>query len=142
MLILGNSSAVTEPSAVSPMFRTAITSTSCAVGWVGDFLDDELIANLDNFQTEFSKLGNGSYFNEPSAHLVDWRQQFWGGHYDRLFSIKRAYDPDYFFTCLQCVGSDQQQGNPCAGQPVLTPPLTLIAFFLLYLYQVDNLKLA
>jgi hypothetical protein len=52
------------------------------------------------------KFGNGSYFNNPSVYLPDWKTAYWGGHYDKLLAIKKTWDPNNVFTCHHCVGSD------------------------------------
>ena len=52
------------------------------------------------------RFDQGTYFNEPSEYLPNWKRDYWGGHYDRLLTIKRRWDPDNVFTCLHCVGSD------------------------------------
>ena len=55
-----------------------------------------------------AKVGEGSYFNEPAEDLQDWKVQFWGdaSNYNRLLDAKRKWDPDNFFWCHNCVGSD------------------------------------
>ena len=51
--------------------------------------------------------------------MEDWKVQFWGdaSNYNRLLDAKRKWDPDNFFWCHNCVGSDdvtsdQRQSSP------------------------------
>jgi FAD/FMN-containing dehydrogenase len=56
----------------------------------------------------FYSLGNGSYFGE-SAHDMDkdeFKERYWGPNYERLLAVKKSVDPENFFWCRNCVGSD------------------------------------
>jgi FAD/FMN-containing dehydrogenase len=48
----------------------------------------------------------GSYVNETDYFEPDWQRAFWGNNYARLLAIKHSVDPDGFFTCHHCVGSE------------------------------------
>jgi len=50
--------------------------------------------------------GAGSYVNETDYFEPDWQQSFWGENYQRLWDIKRKYDPEGLFFCHHCVGSE------------------------------------
>ena len=53
-----------------------------------------------------ARFASGSYINFPSSRPVDdWQHSTWGGHYERLVRIKRAYDPQNFFRYAQSIGS-------------------------------------
>lgn len=49
----------------------------------------------------------GSYISESDYFEADWKQSFWGPHYQRLAAIKKRYDPDGFFFTHHGVGSDE-----------------------------------
>ncbi len=49
---------------------------------------------------------SGSYANEADYFEPNWQQSFWGPNYSKLLDIKRKYDPDNFFTCHHCIGSE------------------------------------
>ena len=54
----------------------------------------------------------GQYYSECDDDLPpgQWQKEFWGNKtYSRLLNIKKKYDPDNHFTCLQCVGSNADQ---------------------------------
>jgi len=57
------------------------------------------------------ELGSGAYFSESLYMMKDWKQRYWGDHYDDLLEIKRKYDPDNFLWCHHCIGSDLPQAN-------------------------------
>lgn len=48
----------------------------------------------------------GTYANEADYHESNWQQAFWGDNYSKLLKIKQKYDPDNFFNCHHCVGSE------------------------------------
>lgn len=67
------------------------------------------ISSSDSRSTgRFLPLGNNSYFGESAYyHLGDaWKSRYWGDNYNRLLAVKKAYDPENFFWCRHCVGSD------------------------------------
>ncbi|HEX6344425.1 FAD-binding oxidoreductase [Umezawaea sp.] len=50
-------------------------------------------------------LSNGhSYVNYPDPALRDWRWSYYGGNYERLVEVKKAYDPEGFFRFPQSIG--------------------------------------
>jgi hypothetical protein len=63
------------------------------------------------------EFGDGVYFNECSEDLPDWKVQFWGNmdNYQRLLAAKQKWDPDGFFWCHNCVGSDLVANDTGAG---------------------------
>ena len=98
-----------------PGYRTAVSSLTCAVGladpekqsWFDQAkYDDYLIPLGDAFSEKLRGFGNGMYLNEPTKNNSMWREDFWGDHYGRLLKIKNRYDPENFFTCHHCVGSE------------------------------------
>ncbi|KAI0197065.1 putative isoamyl alcohol oxidase [Xylaria flabelliformis] len=48
----------------------------------------------------------GAYLNEANRRQEDWKESFYGINYDRLLSIKKAYDPEDLFYAVAAVGSD------------------------------------
>ena len=50
--------------------------------------------------------GAGTYPNEADYFEPNWQQELWGTNYPKLLEIKTKYDPDHFFTCHHCVGSE------------------------------------
>jgi hypothetical protein len=88
---------------ISPSFREAIfhvISGSIAPGWTQEKFD------------AYYSLGSGSYFGESAIVMdgrtsqTDFKQRYWAGQYDQLLKTKQKYDPENFFWCRNCVGSD------------------------------------
>jgi len=98
-----------DDTAVNPTFRTGVVSLSCGISWTVQE-EAQHIAVAEKLTDGLLKYGNGTYFNEPSAHLPGWKARYWGGHYDRLLDIKRSWDPANVFSCYHCVGSDENDG--------------------------------
>ncbi|KAH9908159.1 FAD binding domain protein [Xylariomycetidae sp. FL2044] len=48
----------------------------------------------------------GVYLNEANRRQTDWKESFYGVNYERLHSIKKAYDPEDLFYAVTAVGSD------------------------------------
>lgn len=50
--------------------------------------------------------GGGTYMNEATFDNVNWKQDYFGGNYDKLLGVKRTYDPLGLFWANAAVGSD------------------------------------
>ena len=100
-----------DDTALNPSFRTGVMSLTCGISWDSDN-ESPYVEYAENLTDILLKHGKGTYFNEPSAHLPNWKERYWGGHYDRLLSIKKQWDPTNVFTCLHCVGSDINTTSP------------------------------
>ena len=48
----------------------------------------------------------GTYGSESDFFEKDWKETFYGQHYDRLLRIKQKYNPTNLFRVHQGVGSD------------------------------------
>jgi len=48
----------------------------------------------------------GTYESEADYFEPNWAVSFWGKNYAKLLAIKNKYDPDNFFHCHHCVGSE------------------------------------
>lgn len=62
----------------------------------------------------------GAYVNYIDPLLTDWKNMYYGDHYDRLLEIKRRVDPDRFFRFQQGIGSDFE---PSSDEPLDLSPL-------------------
>lgn len=59
---------------------------------------------------------------QADPQTPDWKKAFYGANYDRLYAIKRKFDPHQVFYAPTAVGSDdwQEQANGAlcwAGKP-------------------------
>ena len=50
--------------------------------------------------------GSGAYANEASSLEPNWQHAFWGSNYPRLYSIKKAVDPEGVFYATETPGSE------------------------------------
>ncbi|KAG8928898.1 hypothetical protein FRC02_006237 [Tulasnella sp. 418] len=115
-IVAGGAVSVAPPDSVAlhPAWRgPTLASVSLGFGAWSDDTDPVEIKRLQQQTTALTKrLGNviggvsGAYFNEADPYEPDWKEIFWGSHYDRLLRIKLSIDPDNLFTCNRCVGSD------------------------------------
>jgi hypothetical protein len=48
----------------------------------------------------------GGYVNEVAPGDPNWKQTYWGSHYEKLEAIKKKVDPTTVFWCSPCVGAD------------------------------------
>ena len=65
----------------------------------------------------------GQYYSECDDDLPpgQWQKEFWGNEtYSQLLNIKKKYDPDNHFTCLQCVGSGDVQSTTTTTTPAVS----------------------
>ncbi|XP_041361011.1 VAO-type flavoprotein oxidase VAO615-like [Gigantopelta aegis] len=119
--LLGGQVNVTNPAtSVSPKFRSATFAMTCYTAWLDEKDDEKHLEMGRQLNDDLVEYGDGVYYNEPSFYLPAWKEEFWGGNYDRLLAIKRKWDPDNFLWCHHCVGSDlSPSGKPgpitCAG---------------------------
>ena len=95
-----------DSTAVNPSLRTGIVSVSCWMGWADPTKEDHYVHIAEGLTDQLTKFGGGTFLNEPSSYLPNWKMALWGGHYDRLLAIKQKWDPDNIFTCHHCIGSD------------------------------------
>lgn len=58
---------------------------------------------------------SGSYMNEGNPFNVNWKHDFYGENYERLFDIKRKYDPSGSLFVWSGVGSDEWDYNLNSG---------------------------
>merc|ERR1712167_184484 len=70
----------------------------------------------------FTNLSDGAYFSESAyIHPGDsWKQRYWGSNYAGLLEVKKKYDPENFFWCRHCVGSDLPR------QPAASPTTVVV----------------
>lgn len=66
---------------------------------------DEILAPFRAVAPESD--GGGAYLNEAHVDDPNWREAFYGGHYERLSSIKQKLDPGHVFYATTAVGSER-----------------------------------
>ena len=60
---------------------------------------------LDTFYAEMQPHFDGAYLNYIDSDLPDWKEAYYGSHYETLVNIKQKYDPSNFFKFKQSIGS-------------------------------------
>lgn len=77
-----------------------------------DLITNTLLPPLEDLSP-----GGAAYLNEADPQQVDWKEVFYGEHYEILAGIKRKYDPDELFYALGAVGSEaweqREDGRLC-----------------------------
>ncbi|KAK5166447.1 uncharacterized protein LTR77_007990 [Saxophila tyrrhenica] len=100
-------------SALLPAWRISYFNNIVARGWAPDATQAEKDAVQRDIS--FTKVGamekqapdTGVYMNEGDRLDPNYKQDYYGEHYDRLASIKEKVDPNGVFYCPTCVGSDE-----------------------------------
>jgi len=111
-LVAGGAVAAADPTgaatALTPAWRTAVGHLLIQT----DFASN---ASVPDVQGTFSAVSyltgllraalpdSGAYFNEADYLEPQWQETFWGANYQRLQSVKAAYDPLGRFSCWHCV---------------------------------------
>ncbi|KAG9115172.1 hypothetical protein FRC07_007559, partial [Ceratobasidium sp. 392] len=103
----------TRSTGLNPQWRKdALVSWTFGTGWTDD-TPPETITELKRTVTKLTQgigkvggLKNAGYFNEADPDEPNWKQAWFGSHYDRLLDIKRSVDPKGLFNCTRCIGSE------------------------------------
>ncbi|KAK0385136.1 hypothetical protein NLU13_7614 [Sarocladium strictum] len=105
---------VTKPSsATHPAFRRSVNLIITTLPVTpGASLEER--ADLENLLTHvidepLRQLGkNGcAYVNEADPYQDNWQQHFWGSNYERLFEIKKKWDPNGVFYAIATPGAEE-----------------------------------
>ncbi|CAJ2508714.1 Uu.00g137400.m01.CDS01 [Anthostomella pinea] len=102
------------PNSVHPVWRSAVAycnpQTHGPYGWKEPAAVTALRRTLvdDIFPALEAATPGGAVQNEiDPTYRGDWKETFYGANYDRLLSIKHAYDPSFNMYGLFAVGSDE-----------------------------------
>ncbi|KAI0003531.1 hypothetical protein F4779DRAFT_621839 [Xylariaceae sp. FL0662B] len=109
---------------VLPAWRDTIAACTVTGYWNWTIPRSEMLARKEhlafhiNPSLEAVTPNSGSYLNEvDSFYIGDWKKEFYGANYDRLFEIKAKYDPDHLFYAYTGIGSDMwkfdERGRLC-----------------------------
>ncbi|KAI4906238.1 hypothetical protein J4E90_010711 [Alternaria incomplexa] len=100
------------PNAVAPQWREANMNVLAQLQWQYNQPWNFNLAQIDEINNviipklEAVTPGAGSYLNEANFANPTWKEDFYGGNYDKLRKIKKEYDPDDLFYGPTIVGSD------------------------------------
>ena len=89
--------------------------------------------DVAQFAESLRKFQDGQYINVGYVASPNWKEDFWGEHYADLLDVKNLYDPDNFFTCFHCVGSDKtyKDDETTDSSAVVTGNFTIIFVLLI-----------
>ncbi|XP_061173043.1 uncharacterized protein LOC133182275 [Saccostrea echinata] len=94
--------------AVNPALRSSLMSlTATTYLPTTDLNYSAFLVRGEEIGKELNKFGLGQYVNNAGNDVISWQKEFWGNNYRRLLKIKKKWDPDNFFTCKECVGSEE-----------------------------------
>ena len=94
------------PDANAFWHRTAAMDVFTFSFWLHEAERGAALAYVGDFDRVLQPLSNGcSYQNYPNRQIQDFGRVYFGGNLPRLLQVKRAYDPDNFFTFPQGLGS-------------------------------------
>ncbi|MCJ1266043.1 hypothetical protein MMC22_005925 [Lobaria immixta] len=100
---------------VHPSWRTAAVSVLLSSSWPSgtDLSPMKTLAKrmTDEWVPALTALApdSGCYMNEADPQTPNWKKDFYGPNYNRLYAVKQKYDPDHLFYAPTAVGSDHWQ---------------------------------
>jgi hypothetical protein len=98
------------PNAVLPEWREALVYFEVQQVWNFSLPFSEMAKQQTILTNEimppFQELGNGAYMNEADFMNPRWKEEFYGGNYKRLRTVKKKWDPKDLFYATTAVGSD------------------------------------
>lgn len=100
-------------SAVNPSWRRAAVHMLYGKGWADNATvaqQQAVIRNMTEVELPIIhavESDMGAYQNEAYAYQPDFQSMFWGDNYDRLYKIKKAWDPTGLFITRTGVGSEE-----------------------------------
>ena len=108
---------------VQPAWRDSLFSLTMVLPLDADAPDsliEDYQVEMSGFQNLFKALapGGGSYINEATFDNPAWKEDYYGGPYERLSEIKSKYDPESLFWAEVAVASDNfvlDNGRLCAA---------------------------
>ncbi|KAI0749530.1 FAD-binding domain-containing protein [Daedaleopsis nitida] len=113
-LVCGGETTKIDPdsAAVNPAWRKAVVHVVGATVWAEGATAGTINQLREGLKTQTAKLralapDSGAYFNEASLYEPDFRQSFFGSHYEKLRKIKAKYDPIDLFVVVEGVGSEE-----------------------------------
>ncbi|KAL3458787.1 hypothetical protein BJX64DRAFT_211459 [Aspergillus heterothallicus] len=101
-------------SALHPAWRKSLLHLTIGRGWDPETSlaeQQSIKKNLTDVEVELLRSVEGShkmgaYLNEANAYENDFQSSFWGNNYNRLYKIKRRWDPTGLFITRRGVGSE------------------------------------
>ncbi|RYO76028.1 hypothetical protein DL766_007703 [Monosporascus sp. MC13-8B] len=102
---------VNQTNAVNPAWRETLSHTMLGATWGPEATPQE-IADANKRLVEWmqpwrdASPGAGAYLNEADINEPNWKQAFYGEHYDYLYQLKQKYDPWGLLYAPTAVGAE------------------------------------
>ncbi|KAI0073141.1 FAD-binding domain-containing protein [Panus rudis PR-1116 ss-1] len=113
-LVAGGAVSRKDPSsaALTPAWRKAAAHTVFGYTWPDGTNSTVIDQYVEDMKSKLDLLhsvapDSGAYFNEASLYERDFKQTFFGSHYDELRAVKTKYDPQSLFLVPKGVASDE-----------------------------------
>ncbi|ORY11333.1 putative isoamyl alcohol oxidase [Clohesyomyces aquaticus] len=101
----------THPNAVLPAWRDVLIYYVVSQFWNYTIPFSSMAAQEDiltnKLMPPLQDLGNGAYLSESDFRNPRWKEEFYGGNYERLREVKRRWDGEDLFYATTAVGSDE-----------------------------------
>ncbi|KAI9060995.1 FAD-binding domain-containing protein [Trametes sanguinea] len=114
LMIAGGAVSQVDPDStgLNPAWRKAAVHVTLLGSWPEGATSEEIGEVQAGLDAENAKLralapDSGAYFNEASVNEPNFQQAFFGSHYEKLKTIKAAYDPVDLFVVHDGFGSDE-----------------------------------
>ncbi|RYP30825.1 hypothetical protein DL767_006038 [Monosporascus sp. MG133] len=98
--------------AVNPAWREAVFHGIDLVSWDQDASPEEIETRSRRLTDDWGQRwrdvspGSGAYLSESDYIEPDFQHSFWGDKYERLYELKKKFDPYDLFYAHQTVGSE------------------------------------
>ena len=99
--------------AVNPGWRTGIMQLTLATlwspapeDWEANLAKQEVMTDEIMPRVKEATPGGTTYMNEADFREPNWKEEFYGEHYERLLKVKKRWDPEGLFYVYKGVGSD------------------------------------
>jgi FAD/FMN-containing dehydrogenase len=94
------------PDATAFRHRRAVMDVFFLAFWLYENSREKTESDIVKFDQVVGPLADGhSYQNYPNRNIEDFGHAYFGGNLERLINVKKAYDPDNFFSFPQGLGA-------------------------------------
>jgi hypothetical protein len=99
-----------SPNAVLPAWREQLSYFVILQFWnftvPASVMDEQERILTEEVMPPLQDIASGAYMNEADFRNPRWREEFYGTNWDKLLSVKRAWDPKSLLYATTAVGSD------------------------------------
>ncbi|PVH98263.1 putative isoamyl alcohol oxidase [Periconia macrospinosa] len=100
-----------SPNAVLPAWRDTLIYVVVFQFWnftvPYSAMNEQERTLTEDLMPPLQDLASGAYLSEADFHNPRWKEEFYGQNWERLVSVKKAWDPTNLFYATTAVGSDE-----------------------------------